>query len=528
MSKLEDIDKAIELFEGLKSSPHGGNDGELDVLGNLAAAYDARYERLGDPRDFAWAILCQRQALSLAPDNDPRKPGWLNNLGSIYQHHSNDGLLFGPRHLDMQVESDRKALELTPDGDSAKSHRLHCLGTSLFNRFKNLGNLCDIDEAIECGTQVVSLVSDSHPLFSAFLSGLGSSYQARIERLGESSDINEAIECQEKAVVATSAEHPDGTIWLQNLGNSYLSRFRHQGSRADIEQATRYLDKAARCPMGYPLTRFKNARQCASLCLQHGTPEPLRGYKLAMKLVPQVIWLGAPVDLRYNQITREIENVATEAAAAAISLQRYDYAIEWLEQGRSIIWGQSLQLKRPLDDLATADPTLAERLEQTARELDDIMFAEPGGSFLSFGGQAASQEQRRLAERWEELKDSARLVPGFRNFLQPKRSSELLASAQDGAVVIINLHTDQCDALVLQPNANNIAHIPLTSLSLDKVALAQAQLTSALQTAGLLSRGVRQDRAKPKGVFRKIVAMLWTDLVEPIVKFLGYVRIYRV
>ncbi|KAG9074148.1 hypothetical protein FRC06_010901, partial [Ceratobasidium sp. 370] len=370
MGWLEDIDKATELFEGLKLSPHGGTDDKLDILSNLAVAYGARHERLGEPRDIVSAIIHQNQALHLTPDDDPRRAGWLNNLVDLYQRQS--GTVSGPQHLDMRVEFDREASNLTLESDPAKPHRLHCLGTTPYDRFKYLENLCDIDEAIECGTRAVSLVADSHPMSSAFLNSLGSSYRARFEHRGKMSDIDEAIECQEKAVASTSPGHPDGAIWLQNLGDSYLSRFTHQGTHADVEKATNYLEIAAQWPTGYPFTRFGSARKCASLRLQHGLSGSLQAYELAMALVPRVIWHGTPFDIQYSQIAREIKNVATEAAAAAISLQRYEFAIEWLDQGRSIMWGQSLQLRRRLDDLAAANPTLAELLKQSARELDDI------------------------------------------------------------------------------------------------------------------------------------------------------------
>jgi hypothetical protein len=44
--------------------------------------------------------------------------------------------------------------------------------------------------------------------------------------------------------------------------------------------------------------------------------------------------------------------VASEAAAAAISAKQYNTALEWLEQGHSIVWNQFLQLRTPFDALA--------------------------------------------------------------------------------------------------------------------------------------------------------------------------------
>ncbi|KAG8784312.1 hypothetical protein FRC12_018819 [Ceratobasidium sp. 428] len=412
------------------------------------------------------------------------------------------------------------ALELTPDGDPHKPQRLHCLGRSLCRRYRSSGNLCDIDEAIRCGNRAISLVSDKHPALSDFLDTLGRSYQARFDLLRKLSDIDTAIKCRKRAVAITSIDHPDGAIWLQNLGDSYLSRFRHQNERADIEKAVYYLKKTAQYSAGYPFTRFSSARDCARLCVQHGVFGSLQAYGLAMTLVPKVIWLGTPADIRYSQITLEIASVATEAARAAISLQRYDLGVEWLEQGRSIIWSQSLLLRRPVDSLSETNSTLAAELQRVAYELDSLTFSEPENE-----RQANSKRQRRLAEQWESLLHSVQLITGFHGLLQPRKSSELLSSVQDGAVVVINVHVDRCDALVLQPGLGNITHIPLVDLSLEKINLAQTQLATSLQRAGLLTRGVKVDRAKPDDIFRKILAMLWTDLVEPIVKFLGYTKV---
>ncbi|KAG8711885.1 hypothetical protein FRC09_020355 [Ceratobasidium sp. 395] len=517
MNRIEDIDRAIRCYQEAQSLTSDRDPYRLALLSNLASAYDARNERLGHAEDAVSAMTCQMKALSLTPDDDPDKASRLSNFISIYQRLSHCYPSHDLLDHDTEVECDRIPLDLTPDGDPQKPQRLHCLGTSLCRRYRSSGNVCDIDEAIRCGNRAISLVSDKHPSLSAFLDTLGQSYKTRFDLLREISDIDAAIKCQKRAVAISSNDHPDGAIWLQNLGNSCLIRFKHQSERADIEKAVHYFEKVARYSAGHPFTRFNSARDCARLCVQHGIFRSLQAYGLAMALIPQVIWLGAPVDVRYRQVMREIAGVATEAAGTAISLQQYDLAIEWLEQGRSIIWGQSLLLRRPIDDLSKANSTLAADIQHTAYELDSLIFSDSGQEH-----QVNSERQRRLAERWEGLVHNVRLIPGFHGFLQPHKPSELLTSAQGGAVVIINAHAARCDALVLQPGASDIIHIPLVDLSLEKIILAQTQLQNSLHRAGLLTRGVKVVRAKSDDIFRKILAMLWTDLVEPIVKFLGY------
>lgn len=59
----------------------------------------------------------------------------------------------------------------------------------------------------------------------------------------------------------------------------------------------------------------------------------------------------------------------------------HDTALGWLEQGRSIVWGQLLDFRSPVDELHTVDPGLADRLAQVSVELENAghhgMLTEP-------------------------------------------------------------------------------------------------------------------------------------------------------
>lgn len=86
---------------------------------------------------------------------------------------------------------------------------------------------------------------------------------------------------------------------------------------------------------------------------------PLEGYKQAVSLIAQFVWLGTTVKQRYRDAP-VINEIIAEAAAAAIEHQAYDLALEWLEEGCSIVWKQILQLRTPLDELRSVNPELAQ------------------------------------------------------------------------------------------------------------------------------------------------------------------------
>jgi hypothetical protein len=55
---------------------------------------------------------------------------------------------------------------------------------------------------------------------------------------------------------------------------------------------------------------------------------------------------------------------------AALELDRPDKAVEWLVEGRCIVWNQLNLLRTPVDELRSYDPTLADRLSNLSRELE--------------------------------------------------------------------------------------------------------------------------------------------------------------
>jgi hypothetical protein len=158
-----------------------------------------------------------------------------------------------------------------------------------------------------------------------------------------------------------------------------------------------------------------------------------------------------------------------DAASAAISMHDYQKAVEWLEQGRSVIWGQLLNLRTPVDELRENHPGLANRLVSLSTSLETAgtrsnAVADHTKPQLP---ESIAQQPHALALERDRLLQQIRGIDGFERFLLPKPVSELSQAAKMGPVTIINISDYGCDALILLPGlVDEVIHVPLPDFTL--------------------------------------------------------------
>ncbi|KAG8721599.1 hypothetical protein FRC09_007633 [Ceratobasidium sp. 395] len=269
-----------------------------------------------------------------------------------------------------------------------------------------------------------------------------------------------------------------------------------------------------------PSSRLESSRQWGQLAAYFSSA-PLEGYRYGMALLSQVVWLGTSMTDRHAAISRDVGNLVATAACFAIRFQQYDLALEWMEQGRSIVWGQLLQLRTPLDELSDHCPKLVEELQELSSKLESAsilsLIEQPP---VVTGGllHDTSIGQRRLAERREELLESARMLPGFEDFLLPPKAEKLTGLMKEGVAVVVNMHGSQCDALVIRSQTLAISHVPLLGFSFQEAEQLHNQLKSCMAAQGS-RRGVRKGECKPS--FDRILSLLWHKVVKPVINHLG-------
>jgi tetratricopeptide (TPR) repeat protein len=516
---LQNLDLAISKFETLVEMTPGADSSLPDILKNLGTFLNCRFERLRVVTDVHNAIERLEMAIGLIPDGDPRKSGYLSSLGLSLQ--SRFDRLGNLPDLHSAITRFQSAIDLTPDGHPDKPGHLNNLGISLQRRFERLGDVSDLDSAITQLQLVVNLTPEGQPSKPGYLNNLGTSLQRRFERLGDVSNLDRAITQLQLAVNLIPDGHPTRLISLTNLGSVFTARFRHLHHAQDAEAAITHLSASAQSPVGSPTVRLLATQKWIFIASLSGHHSLMSAYEYAVGLMPVVAWLGLPIQNRHEYLV-QISRIARDAAAAAISLEQYDTALEWLEQGRSIVWNQILQLRTPVDRLREVNSDLADRFLEASRLLDRGF--EKKGNLGSTKQDA--QQYRALVMEWESILKDIRSLPNFKDFLKPLKASQLRDAAQNGPVVVVNIAEKRCDALALIPGLDEVIHIALPDVTYKRMAELQDELKNHLYSNGIR---MREERAAQKWTddgdsndCRVILAELWNGLAKPVLESLGF------
>ena len=530
LGDLVDIDKAISAHAQAVDLTRDGRAEKPGFLNNLANSFTYRFEHSGDLLDIDKAISAHKRAANLTPDGHASKPDVLNNLGNSLElrFERSEDLLDGNEAVSIH----ERAVHLTPDDHPYKPGHLSSLGNSFLCRFKHSKDLTDIDRAISAHERAVLLSPNGHIEEPAHLCNLGNSLIDRFGHSGELVDIDKAISALERAVYLTPDGHARKPDHLSHLGNAFNYRFRHSGDLVDSNTAISHYRGAAISSTGSPSARYHAALAWARLAFRTHIPSALQGYTIALNLQPQVAWLGKTISARHRELA-SMGDISSEAAAAAISAEQYETALEWLEQGRSIVWSQLHRLRTPVDALHDVEPSLANDLVRVCRDLERAGSSDTATRDYSvvsdpqLSMEQVAQDHRRLAEEWERLVKKARDIPGFEDFLQPKRFTQLCSAAKAGPVVVVNVHQRRCDALVVMAGLGEVLHIPLECFSYEKSEQLHKSLKQLLLTAGVRicdedTRAMRRATITGSGSFQFILSHLWSSVVKPILDGLAF------
>ncbi|KAJ7486461.1 TPR-like protein [Mycena latifolia] len=521
---LTDLNESVSTFKAAVSLTVEGHPDMPSRLNNLGNSLSRRFEWLGDLTDLNESVSSREAAVSLTPEGHPAKPSRLNNLGdSLLSRFKRLGDL---TDLNESVSKRKAAVSLTPEGHPAKPSRLNNLGHSLILHFEQLGDLTDLNESVSTFNAAVSLTPEGHPNMPSRLNNLGNSLLTRFKQHGDLTNLNESMSTFKAAVSLTPEGHPDKPSYLHNLGNCLHHRFNRLKDPRDCEEMLLQYSRAASSPTGSAQKRFQASAMWAHYAQTHQPSSVLRAYTTAIDLLPQTAWLGLSISDRHRQLL-EAGPIVRAAASAAIEAHEYSKAVEWLEQGRAVIWGQFLTLRTPVDDLHMVHPKLAAELVSISNLLEKSGMRsgiESTGFGPSQSLQATARQYHDHAVRRNKLLQQIRGLAGFERFLLPKSISELSPAAKIGPVVLLNTSSYRSDALILIPSVGDkVMHVPLPDFTLD-----QAQdLTEAL---GSLVRGAarsdrlhacREGELPPDEEFSRILSALWIQIVKPVLNGLA-------
>ncbi|CAE7075280.1 unnamed protein product [Rhizoctonia solani] len=523
---LNDLNNAIVYqSRAVSMTPYGDPDLPMRLT-NLGISYRVRFQRLGELNDLESAIDYESRALTLAPEDHPGLPYVFMSLAS--SHGDRSMRQGGLKDLETAIEYLSHAIALTPDGHPHLPSRLANLGEYYSRRFQFLGELRDLELAIEYQSHALALTPSGNPNLPTIYAHLAVSHQARFQQEGEPNDLEMVVKYETLALSLTPEDHPDSADWQHNYAATQLLCYQRTGDISHLKLSLDVFRRASNSSHAPPHKKFKIAQAWAEAAAAF---DPMEAYQTAIDLLPQVVWLGATTNKRYEDLVMA-GTLAADAASAAIRFSKYDLALEWLEHTRCVVWNQILMLRSPLDQLMSVNYDLATQLQTVATQLHGIGFESRGPRAVASGMSTAEQvvqEHHQLANDFNDLLVQIRQLEGFEDFVQPMKVHDLVRAARTGPVVVINGHKERCDALIVRPGDNQVHHIALPSFPVQKAQQVRREIEKSLQ-----ANYGRGSRTKIRPLVEQVVNMegvlatLWHNIVKPILEFLGFMPQSRV
>lgn len=553
---FEELCEAITLLQEECARPRDPA-GRARIYSQLSGALAWRFSRTGDPTDLDQSVMTMQESVDLTPADDPYLPARLTNLaGKVTLRVESLGTL---TELDEAVDLGAQAVDATPEGTQGLGVALSNLAGAYRLRHRVRRDAADLVAALTALRRAVEVTDTGDPLWSQYVFNLGSCLvNATAEGMGS---LDEGIEYLRLALDATDPRSPLHPARVASLAQGLIARGRTAGRAEDVQEAVGLLrselprDLEGRWEVGQLFCARVLARgllavpgadrdpevgqeaigllklyvRASTTPLQErvdaavewstltdffgGAEQALTPWSTAIELLGQAAWRGLPRADREARLARW-SGLASQAAECAIRADRPSRAVEFLEQGRSILWSQTLQTRDEVTPLDARAPELAARLREVGAALEAAGAGDPAGQDM--GG---IDRLVALGRTWDELVEQARDVLGGTDPFACPAYPDLAGLVGTDPVVIVNVATDRCDALVVRPGEPLV--IPLPGLTAqDAVARANAFLLALHAydsggTSGFAGYVSLQESID------ETLTWLWDSVADPVLNRLG-------
>ncbi|MBT2426027.1 CHAT domain-containing protein [Streptomyces sp. ISL-112] len=568
-------DEAVRHYEAALAAPQPvASSLRGTLLTGLGYVRWSRAVDSGDERLMDLAVATLREAVTHVLQM--RRGMALTNLGSALM---NRGLATGNRvWLAEAVTVLRRAVKESPPAGVERSLHLNNLAEALRCWYEAVGDRSAADEAagllreamavehgdrsgaemagINLGVLLTNrahhdedlrIADEARRVLEEVVAGFGEHHPARpyaLQKLASACTIVAALARERAEDVARRALHRAEAAAREALAGTSADRAQHGpsqmllawvqlartalGDRVDLVEVARVARDGAHNPVAPVAARIRAAHAWGRAAVKAGhDADALEGYAYAVGLLPGI----APRSLaRADQEARLLvsEGLASDAAALALDEGAADRALALLEQGRGVLLAQGLEDRADVSRLHTLAPGLAAEFERIRGRLSEPARPSPvpapgvdGPAAPFHGAQEAAviaEARHALARRWEQLIAQIRELPGLDDFLRPPSVAELVASAAEGPVVVVNVSTYRCDALVVTADAG-IDVVPLPDLTLEATVSRAAEFIEGVDTA-YGENGVEEAVAMMR-TLSGTLGWLWDAVAAPVLDHLG-------
>ncbi|KAG8919017.1 hypothetical protein FRC02_001987 [Tulasnella sp. 418] len=460
---LQDLDDALQYHtEAHHASIAQSGDSSLP-LHNIAVTLSIRFTEMKDSNDLQKAINCQREALSIG----------------------------------RQEEIDR-------------SRSLTSLGGLLYQQFMLTDKLDDLEQAHDLSREAIVLLPKQHPHFPWALGSL-SNILLSLAKVEEDSDtLALSIKGYGLALHAAPRDDPLFGDILHNLGVAYTASVIQFHQVKHVDRACKFLRASSKHSTAALQHRFEYSCTWAHFAhiLHHHTR--LEAYQQCILLLHRFLFVRPAIPSRHRTLSRALRpSLICDAASCAIDADQSQKAVEFLEQGRTVLWSHLNQYRTPLEDLGNVSPDLAKQLDHLGKRLErSAVLVGPQGDTFTMRDEAA-ERHRRWIKKWNYVLHKIRKLPGFERFLDTIPFDVLQGAAENGPIVILNISNFRSDAIIIQQAQDTVPLIvPLPETSPRHIERLYAEFSNAL--------AADQEQIRGKKVI-SLLRLLWSDIVEPVV-----------
>ncbi|RYP37354.1 hypothetical protein DL767_002997 [Monosporascus sp. MG133] len=546
---IEDVEEAIRSSREAVDTTPPDDPARPGRLSNLGLRLSQRYSSTGQTEDSDEAIRVIQEAIAAAPD----KGGLYTNLGIMlrYRYHITQALddidqaifncrkaidcvMLGDRYnrtesLGDLEEAIRKSQEAVKEASSKEilAICLNNLGIRLGEKYDKTGDLEDLEAAISNYRKAIQLTPSGHIDYAMWHNNLGKRLSEKYNETHAPDDLDEAIHSTQVAANRIPASSPDKAGILNNLGDMMLSKYGRVGLSEYLESAMESFTTAARMEHGLPMERIKASRSLGTLLINASRwPEAIEMFTSAFGVLQTLNPQSLP---RADQqwVLSELSGLASNAASCALQGDRpASEALEFLEAGRSIIAGFTIDSQNDVADLRAKDAALCQEYEKYRKE---ISYCRSGP-----GLNANEESQLRMVALKQSLKNLAnveakiRRIPGFERFQRPLNQEDMMQLAGHGPIVTFNVTRIRSDAIVVTSGRIWPIRLPgFTQDTLDeKVEFFSAAGTMTRRNAVL--RPKKQSADTQKGQMERNLLWLWEAAVCPVLSELGGQQFQRI
>ena len=176
-----------------------------------------------------------REELKRRPPGDPGRGTALFNLADSLEDRFLE--INDIQDIEEAIGLHREALVLRPEGHPDRHWSLYSLAWCLGERHRKQGTLPDLEEAITLGRAALDLRPEGHPDRSNSLHVLATCFSFRYEKRGSVADLEQAITLGRAALKLRPPGQSNHARTLDNLGIYLGNRFLKLGVTADLDEA---------------------------------------------------------------------------------------------------------------------------------------------------------------------------------------------------------------------------------------------------------------------------------------------------